>query len=57
MSIILFMAEKERNYMPQSGAGLIRYFDVEEQVKIKPQHVIALSIGFAAVVLILKFFA
>ena len=51
------MAEKERNYMPQSSAGLIRYFDVEEQVKVKPQHVVALSVGFALVVLILKFFA
>jgi len=51
------MAEKERNYMPQSSAGLIRYFDVEEQVKVKPQHVVALGVGFALVVLILKFFA
>jgi len=51
------MSEKERNYMPQSSAGLIRYFDVEEQVRIKPQHVVAISIGFAAVVLVLKFFA
>ncbi len=51
------MSEKERNYMPQSSAGLIRYFDVEEQTRIKPQHVVVLSVGFAAVVLILKFFA
>ncbi|MDI6721800.1 MAG: preprotein translocase subunit Sec61beta [Candidatus Aenigmarchaeota archaeon] len=51
------MSEKERKYMPQSGAGLIRYFDVEEQVKIKPHHVIALSIGFAVIIVILKFFA
>ncbi|MBI2579419.1 MAG: preprotein translocase subunit Sec61beta [Candidatus Aenigmarchaeota archaeon] len=51
------MSEKEKRYMPQSGAGLIQYFDVEQQTKIKPQHVIAISIGFAAVVLILRFFA
>ena len=51
------MAEKERNYMPQSTAGLIRYFDVEEGIKIKPTVVIALSVGFAAAVLILKFIA
>jgi len=43
--------------MPQSTAGLIRYFDVEEGLKIKPQHVVAVGIGFAVVVLILKFLA
>jgi preprotein translocase subunit Sec61beta len=51
------MAERERQFMPQSTAGLIRYFDVEEGIKIKPQHVVALSIAFAFIVLILKFIA
>jgi len=51
------MAEREKNYMPQSTAGLIRYFDVDEGFKIKPQHVVGLSIGFAAFVLVLKFLA
>jgi len=51
------MAEKERQYLPQSTAGLIRYFDVEESIKIKPQHVIWFSVAFAAFVLILKFLA
>ena len=50
------MAEKEKQYMPQSGAGLIRYFDVEEGFKVKPEHVVAFSVGFAAIVMILKFF-
>jgi preprotein translocase subunit Sec61beta len=49
------MSEKERQYMPQSTAGLIRYFDVEEGVKIKPEYVIWASVIFAAVVLIMKF--
>ena len=48
------MAQKEKSYLPQSGAGLIRYFDVEEQVKIKPEHVLAISIIFGGLVLILK---
>ncbi len=52
----MFMAEKEKQYMPQSTAGLMRYMDVEEHVKIKPTHVIVLSMLFAAVVLVLKFF-
>ena len=51
------MSEKEKNYMPQSTAGLIRYFDVEEGVKIKPEHVVAISAVFAIFVLILKFMA
>jgi preprotein translocase subunit Sec61beta len=51
------MSEREKQYMPQSTAGLIRYFDVEEGLKIKPQHVVAVGIGFAVVVLILKFLA
>ena len=51
------MSEKEKQYMPQSTAGLIRYFDVEEGIKIKPQHVVAISLTFAALVLIMKFMA
>lgn len=51
------MAEKEKKYMPQTTAGLIRYFDVEEKIQIKPATVIWISLAFAAVVMILKFFA
>lgn len=51
------MAEKEKKYMPQTTAGLIRYFDVEEKIQIKPTTVVWIGIGFAAVVMILKFFA
>lgn len=51
------MAEKERQFMPQSTAGLIRYFDVEEGLKIKPQHVVIMSLAFAFIVLVLKFVA
>lgn len=51
------MAEKEKTYMPQSGAGLIRYFDVEEKISLKPEHVIAISAVFAGLVLVLKLVA
>lgn len=49
------MAEKDRGYMPQSTAGLIRYFDSDEGVKIKPEIVVGLGIAFGAVVLVMRF--
>ena len=53
--IVVIMAEK-RQYAPMSTAGLIRYFDEEEsQIRIKPEYVVYFSIGFAALVLILRF--
>ena len=51
------MAEKEKQYMPQSTAGLVRYYDVEEGIKIKPQHIVAISIVFTALVLVLRLLA
>ena len=48
------MSQKEKSYMPQSGAGLIRYFDVEEKIQIKPQYVVAISVIFGGLVLALK---
>ncbi len=50
------MAEK-KTYMPQSTAGLIRYFDVEEEIKLRPQIAVYISVGFMALVMLLKFFA
>ncbi len=51
------MSEKEKQYLPQSTAGLIRYFDVDEGIKIKPQHVMMIGVFFAAIVLVMKFLA
>ena len=48
---------KDKQYLPQSTAGLIRYFDEESSVKMKPEHVIWITVGFTAVVLIMKFMA
>ncbi|HLD48802.1 MAG TPA: preprotein translocase subunit Sec61beta [archaeon] len=50
------MAEK-KNYMPQSTAGLIRYFEVEGGIKLKPHAVVYISVGFTALVLVMKFLA
>ena len=51
------MVEKEKQYMPQSSAGLMRYFEGDEKIKLQPMHVVTLSIVFGAAVLILKLFA
>lgn len=53
---LITMAEREKNYMPQSTAGLIRYFDEEGGIKMKPEHVIWMSVIFTAFVLVLRFF-
>lgn len=51
------MPEKEKNYMPQSTAGLIRYFDEETSIKLKPEHIIWVSIGLIGVVILMNTFA
>ena len=49
------MSEK-KNYMPQSTAGLVRYFDTEKEViKLKPEHVLAIGISFTVLVLVLRY--
>jgi preprotein translocase subunit Sec61beta len=50
------MAKKSRGMMPQSTAGLIRYFEEsEEQIKLKPEHVIGIAIFIIILELLLKF--
>ena len=51
------MAEKDKKYMPQSTAGLIRYFEEDSAIKLKPEHVLWVTIAFAAVVVLLRFMA
>lgn len=37
---------QERTMMPQGSAGLIRYFDsTKESIKLKPEHVVFLSLA------------
>ena len=49
------MAEK-KTFMPQSTAGLIRYFDSEKElVKLKPEYVIIAGIMFTILVIFARF--
>lgn len=50
------MSEK-KSMMPQSTAGLIRYFDTEKElIKIKPEHVVAIGVGFTLIVVFFRYF-
>ncbi len=52
------MAKKNKFYMPQSTAGLIRYFEEsKEAIKLKPEHIIAISFIVIILELVLKFMA
>ncbi len=49
---------KERYYLPQSTAGLVRYFEEsKEAIKLKPGHVVAICFVLMAAVLALRFLA
>ncbi len=50
------MSKKDRTMMPQSTAGLVRYFEEsEEAIKLKPQHVVGVALLVIAIELFLKF--
>jgi len=50
------MAKKNQMQMPQSTAGLVRYFDTtKETIKIKPEMVVFGSIAIIAIVLAARF--
>jgi len=50
------MAKKEKSVMPQSTAGLIRYFDQgKEAIKIKPEHILIVASVYIAFEIIIKF--
>lgn len=53
----VFDMSEKKSYMPQSTAGLIRYFDSESGIKIKPYLVLAVGVGFGALVAIAKVMA
>lgn len=47
---------KDKMYMPQSTAGLMRYFEEsEEAIKLKPEHVAIGSVAIIILELTLKF--
>lgn len=46
---------KEKYSMPQSTAGLIRYFDAsKESLKLKPEHVVAISMVIVVFEIVIK---
>ena len=50
------MPKKPKSMMPQSTAGLIRYFEEsDEAVKLKPEHVIGIAVFIIILEIILKF--
>ena len=50
------MTKEEKVYMPQSTAGLVRYYDSSSKaLKIRPEHVVGVSAILIAVELLLKF--
>ena len=49
---------KPKAMMPQSTAGLVRYFDEsKESIKLKPEHVVAACVIIMAGVMALRFLA
>lgn len=46
---------KEKQYMPQTSAGLIRYYDEEGGIRIPPQAVVWITFGFIGFVAVLKY--
>jgi len=50
------MSKKDKQYMPSSGAGLIRYFDQSKNgIKIKPELVLAVCGVIIAFEIMLRF--
>ena len=54
---MIVMAEREKSYMPQGTAGLIRYFDSDKGLKLKPHYVVFTTVAFTSLVLLMKFLA
>jgi len=50
------MAQKGKMNMPQSTAGLIRYFDQsKEAIKLKPEHIAIFCVIIIALEIMLRF--
>ncbi len=50
------MSKKNKMVMPQSTAGLIRYFEQsDESIKLKPEHIIGICVVIIIVEMMLKF--
>jgi preprotein translocase subunit Sec61beta len=52
------MSRKDKNYMPQSTAGLIRYFDgTKKGKKLKPEHILGFCVFLIILEIMVKFMA
>jgi preprotein translocase subunit Sec61beta len=50
------MGKKQKMQMPQSTAGLVRYFDSsKEKIKLRPEHIVGICVVIIIVELLLKF--
>jgi preprotein translocase subunit Sec61beta len=50
------MSKKDRVQMPQSTAGLVRYFEEsKEAIKLKPEHVVVVCVLIIALEIAFKF--
>ncbi|MFZ8829874.1 MAG: preprotein translocase subunit Sec61beta [Candidatus Aenigmatarchaeota archaeon] len=50
------MAKRDKIYFPYTAGGLIRYGEEEEsKIKLKPEQLIYISVGFAVVLILLRF--
>ena len=50
------MSQKNKIQMPQSSAGLMRYFDdSKEGIKIKPEHLVIICSAIIALEVIFRF--
>jgi preprotein translocase subunit Sec61beta len=49
------MAKRQKIQMPQSTAGLVRYFDEsKEKIKFKPEHVVVVAVAIIVIEILLK---
>lgn len=52
---MITMAQKDKMQMPQSTAGLVRYFeDTNETVKLKPEYIVGFSVLIIAAEIVLR---
>ncbi|KZX15297.1 preprotein translocase subunit SecG [Methanobrevibacter curvatus] len=52
----VIMAKKDKNALPPTGAGLVRYFDEESTgPKLSPEQIVIITIILAAFCFILRF--
>ncbi|MCD6591058.1 MAG: preprotein translocase subunit Sec61beta [Candidatus Aenigmarchaeota archaeon] len=50
------MTKKSKMFMPQSTAGLIRYFEEsEEAIKLKPEHIVGVAVFIIIIEIVMKF--